>query len=594
MSLAYAASTQSEPFPSSEPLESRERIDGRRSISTTTTRTGGTLHLTCDINLDMDHNFAGMGGASVFSSVAGGVGGGDGGGPFWPPADDGGVYSTTKQPTAPVTGYIAEGGGFVRGSAPTSPRAAMAFAEAALSASYCSVASEDLFGGGGEASQSRDAQQLRMHPVYDAYPPASSASWSGDRSRNWIMGDSHTYPRLHNEPWPATADRGLDGNREERLQKAVGVDGGGAGRGDGVLLRRQVAEIHALEQELLDLDRNAKRVRRTMAPSLHAAHGMAFPPWRNELGQMLQDNGTRADEAAKSVPAAPPTGGHDLARVPVHGPPGRPATAVRRRRRGAATRKDTSPSPQTVVYKAEGEHQGLARKKRYEGGLQPSRGAEPSGFEAGAKTPKVGKRGTGNRCQHPGCSRGSTFGLRGGGRKPTHCAMHRGEDMVKISSRQCAEEDCSTAPSYGLEGQKATVCSRHRAPGMVNVVTPRCQRDGCTSCASYGHVAERRPVFCARHAQSGMINVVSRKCLHSGCLKNPSYGHPGDRRASFCVDHQQEGMSNIVTVKCLAPGCGKAPSFGKRGDLKATWCKAHKQDGTINIMYSRQLKKAAS
>ena len=198
------------------------------------------------------------------------------------------------------------------------------------------------------------------------------------------------------------------------------------------------------------------------------------------------------------------------------------------------------------------------------------------------------KNSSGGTCKHPGCGRGRTCGHAAGpGSKATYCTKHKRPGMVNLVTRRCADELCSTAPSYGFDGKRPTFCKKHRLEGMINVVSPRCIAPGCSSCASYGLMSGGGPKYCAKHKVRGMTNVVSRKCSAAGCDKTPSFGREGDSKASFCMEHKLAGMVNVVTLKCLAPGCRKAPSFGMENDRKASYCKAHMQAGMVNITYSR-------
>ena len=556
--------------------------------------------------VDMNDAYIGAGAAPLLRG-AGGV-------TFWPPEDDEVVHPTTIM-EAPVAGCFLRGFVGSGGSNMLPPSKAAVVTEAALAASYCSTPPENVHRSSCQErhypqQQQQPQEQPQRHSVY-AHPPTGSCS----ADRDWGC-------RPHRGSWQAAIAQGIEGGRrEERVETArgdgVGVGGagarddhgggGGGGVGDVVPAKKQT-KMHALEQELMERAQGSSKRMRTAAtattititttttttttataggpsPTVVTAYGMVFPPPSRELSRLLRQDGRETDETIESISTNPGT----LAGIPVHGTTHDPITAVRRRR--VSTSPQAEQKPLFPVTTQGQRFHDLGKKELFFGTGQEPACSRARAAMAPAIPGTIGRRNLGKRCQHPGCSRGSTFGEKGGARKATHCATHKRDDMAKITSRQCAGDACSTAPSYGFQGKRASFCSKHKMPGMVNVVTPRCQRDDCGSCASYGHAAERRPLFCARHAQDGMTNVVSRKCLGVGCIKNPSYGHPGDRRASFCVDHQLDGMSNIVSPKCLGSGCGKAPSFGNSGDRKATWCKAHKEEGMVNLLYSRQLKR---
>eukprot|EP00903_Cladosiphon_okamuranus_P020457 g18777.t1 len=499
--------------------------------------------------MDMDGGNVGTGAARLCT--------GDGGSSD--PAADGGVIRRAR--ATPSTSHFEGGRGYILNGTTASPAQATVFAKAALASSFCSIPPGGVSLGGHMVS--RDSQQSRRHAVY-AYA-ATTGSWGKDDVRH--------------DPWQALG-RGVEDTREKRTETA-GRDGGSAGTkstGNEISTKRW-AEMDALELELLNRAQSAKRMKIKMAPLPPEIDGLVFPPAPRDLTHLRQDN--KRDEVMQSIPTNPGT----LVESSVKSSEA-PITAIRRRRRDMNTQQKNSSSP---VKNSEEQHHSPAREKPSVMSQRPSRSGSQQ--VEGPTIPKTRRRKVGRQCQHPNCSRVPTFGPKGGARKTSHCAMHKHEGMVRITSRRCAENACLTAPSYGFEGKRASFCSKHKKAGMINVVTRRCQKDGCASCASFGYMEDRRPLFCARHAHGGMSNVVNRKCLGVGCTTSPSYGHPGDRRASFCVKHHLPGMSNIVSPKCRAPGCRKAPSFGESGDLKASWCKSHKRAGMVNTWYSRQLKK---
>eukprot|EP00903_Cladosiphon_okamuranus_P011043 g10429.t1 len=477
---------------------------------------------------------------------------------------------------ATSTSYGLGDGSLIRSGSEASPLEAAAFAEAALATSYCTIPPEDAHRGGREGHHEQQ-QQPQRHSVH-GYPPSTSWSSDGGGSRSREIGDYEWCSRSHKESW------GFGDTQEERVQTDQ-RDGSVGTRDHGVgIPAKREARMHALEQELIGRAQDSKRVRSSTTPAPPVTtHGMVFPPPSRHLSHLLEDN--MIHRAPESISAKPDA----LAGVPMNSTTGAPATTAIRRRRRCPSFHEEEHKPFLPARHSDEWGNGLDGKGPFITSQEPPR--RRARTAAGPKIQRTGKKNIANRCQHPTCSRGSTFGAKGGAKKPIYCATHKLDGMVRITSRQCAHQLCSTAPSYGFQGKRACFCSKHKIPGMVNVVTPRCQRDGCGRCASYGHVAERRPLFCARHAQAGMMNVVSRKCFGIGCTKNPSYGNPGDRRASFCVDHHLAGMLNIVSPKCLAPECRKAPSFGQRGDPKPGWCKTHKQEDMVNILYSRQPKK---
>eukprot|EP00903_Cladosiphon_okamuranus_P011042 g10428.t1 len=498
--------------------------------------------------------------------------------------NDGGIFrlptsnevTYTAKEAAPSTCGIDGGRGFSQNGPTPTPSEVAAFAEAALAASFRSIPASDkyLVGDGGRSDR---PQRLQRHSM-GAFPPAST-NWSDSLGRSRVLDDSHNHGRPQKELW-RSADHVLGDNREERPNQAVGIDGGSASaraHADG-MSSRWSAGTYALEQELVGFSPSPKRMRSSFTLSLPGTtRGMALPPSRRDHTHLMHDSSRTTDEAMKSISANPAA----LAGVPMDGTTVDPTTTAVRRHRRSSNPQERQKS--FVRVNTQEQHCYLDMQDQFGRDREPPRRRARAAV-VGAAIPKSGRKRVGNPCQHPTCSRGSTFGAKGGAKKPIYCATHKHDGMVKITSRQCADELCSTAPSYGFQGKRACFCSKHKMPGMVNVVTPRCQRDGCGSCASYGHTAERRPLFCSRHAQAGMLNVVSRKCLGIGCTKNPSYGNPGDRRASFCGDHRLDGMLNIVSPKCLAPECRKAPSFGQRGDRKASWCKTHKQEGMVNVL----------
>eukprot|EP00752_Nemacystus_decipiens_P009867 g8804.t1 len=354
---------------------------------------------------------------------------------------------------APSTCYFAGGDGVVRDSPNLSPFEAAAIPTASVDASF-------------RASP----------PGVVEHGVNSQQTWRSDGSRLCDCGDCNHGPRPNNYPWQRIGQR-FEYDVEARV-RTDSCDVGSAGRrghGDKICRERQ-ARMHDLELELLERAERAqhpKRARSVTAPPPPETHDFVFLPSPRDPLNLLRANGRQ--EATERTSTG------TLVRVPIvpiipdktsEGP----RTAIHDRRRGNDNKQGMIFSP---VKTLEQQHHRQGRKEPL--GMTPDSSGSRAKSGVRSAIPKTEKRNVGNRCQHKDCSRRPTFGPREGITKSIFCPAHKHAGMVKTNSRQCADDMCSTSPSYGFQGKKASHCSKHKKPGMVNVVSPRCQSDGCAS-----------------------------------------------------------------------------------------------------------------
>ncbi|CAN0505601.1 unnamed protein product, partial [Laminaria digitata] len=69
----------------------------------------------------------------------------------------------------------------------------------------------------------------------------------------------------------------------------------------------------------------------------------------------------------------------------------------------------------------------------------------------------------------------------------------------------------------------------------------RCSYDDCTTQPSFNVEGCKTAVYCRQHARGGMVNVYSRRCSHDSCTRQPSFNVEG-KTAAFCKQHAEHGM----------------------------------------------------
>ena len=61
--------------------------------------------------------------------------------------------------------------------------------------------------------------------------------------------------------------------------------------------------------------------------------------------------------------------------------------------------------------------------------------------------------------------------------------------VKKINARcrpECSGANCTTRPSFGMDGQKARFCKDHKLDGMIDVAHARCEHASCTKRPKFG------------------------------------------------------------------------------------------------------------
>jgi hypothetical protein len=160
--------------------------------------------------------------------------------------------------------------------------------------------------------------------------------------------------------------------------------------------------------------------------------------------------------------------------------------------------------------------------------------------------------------------------------------------MVDVARRECAHPECTTQPSFSLEGDPAKFCATHAEEGMINVRSKQCAHPGCKTRANFALEGDL-PEFCGTHAEEGMINVNAKQCTVDGCTTQPSFAFEGDL-PEYCGTHAEEGMIDVVSKRCAVDGCKTIPSYGREGG-SATHCAPHGRDlGMVDVKSKKCIK----
>ncbi len=102
----------------------------------------------------------------------------------------------------------------------------------------------------------------------------------------------------------------------------------------------------------------------------------------------------------------------------------------------------------------------------------------------------------------------------------------------------CAHPDCTTRPSYNIEGSTVPLfCREHKSDDMVDVRHKMCAHPDCTTIPSYNIKGSTVPLFCREHKSDDMVDVKNKMCVHPDCTTIPSYNVKGStvRPVSNCV-----------------------------------------------------------
>jgi hypothetical protein len=96
---------------------------------------------------------------------------------------------------------------------------------------------------------------------------------------------------------------------------------------------------------------------------------------------------------------------------------------------------------------------------------------------------------------------------------PDYCNTCKKESMVNVNNKQCATDNCLSAPNFNLPGKKGGIyCSIHAPSGYIDVNHPKCLDPTCSKAPSYNISGNKTPIYCAEHAKSNMIDVKHPLC----------------------------------------------------------------------------------
>lgn len=142
-----------------------------------------------------------------------------------------------------------------------------------------------------------------------------------------------------------------------------------------------------------------------------------------------------------------------------------------------------------------------------------------------------------------------------GEKKAVACLRHKGDTMVNVRAKKCAEPGCGKHVTYGIGGH-ISHCSAHKPEGAETLKCKTCIQPGCTLHASFGSVGRRR-VHCKAHIARGEIYLSTSPCDIDGCTKTASYNFKG-LSPLRCAVHRDKGMVYIrgpASMTCKANGC---------------------------------------
>jgi hypothetical protein len=133
------------------------------------------------------------------------------------------------------------------------------------------------------------------------------------------------------------------------------------------------------------------------------------------------------------------------------------------------------------------------------------------------------------------CKRTANYGLPIPGTPPSHCAIHKSDDMIRKMYGMCTQNHCNQKAKYGNPFLGKTKCPAHKTNDMVNMEEyDRCTgKNGskCTHMAVYGYVS---PMRCAAHKENDMIDLIHNWCCHPGCTLQRT----NTLGSKFCPAHQ--------------------------------------------------------
>lgn len=170
---------------------------------------------------------------------------------------------------------------------------------------------------------------------------------------------------------------------------------------------------------------------------------------------------------------------------------------------------------------------------------------------------KPGMESTVRKCAFEGgCKRVPSFNVPGSA-FALYCKKHSDFEMVDVKNKaECAFEDCSTRPSYNVEGEKAKFCLQHRETNMIDVANKACKEEGCPILPSFNFKCLKNALYCAEHKKIGMQDIRAKRCEEKGCFEIPEFNIEGELKGLYCLDHKHENMINVMNPRCRTPNCG--------------------------------------
>lgn len=139
--------------------------------------------------------------------------------------------------------------------------------------------------------------------------------------------------------------------------------------------------------------------------------------------------------------------------------------------------------------------------------------------------------------------------------------------MVGIVSRPCRHDDCTTIPSFNIEGHMGRAYGRqHARDGTAIVASPPCRNNSCTRTPSFNVQGKNRGAYCKRHADDGMIDVRNKRCSHISCTETPSCGSLARGVTTVCTEHKKDGVLDSPLIdfrpRCKIIGCPQKSACG--------------------------------
>lgn len=184
------------------------------------------------------------------------------------------------------------------------------------------------------------------------------------------------------------------------------------------------------------------------------------------------------------------------------------------------------------------------------------------------------------KCIYPSCNLIASFGDITISRNPTHCSIHKLENMIDVN-HCCGVKDCYNKAKYGNYKKVAIRCEEHKEDHML-ISRPEkkviiCSIDSCRKEAKYNFKTEDNVKYCNEHKEDNMCDITHKGslCIVEDCIKRASFGI---ETISHCSNHKEEDMIDLVHSNSLCDhlsGCGTRATFGFK-ESNATKCSEHK------------------